>query len=239
MSICPEPTPSLAPSTFLYSHCRRARGALAFDLTCLEIWTIDRQLADGEPVHDSDYDDNGNWINDGSRDPGEDPRQYDETQYPHTRKYELSCREDEICVDGYGSMESVEGSVAYCVSTDNFRQIAVEKVTHVDVPLEGTEINSVGDRGGKKRQRGLEVVLTKPDHKSMVYARRMRVQAQTFGEMYGTKFWRTMKDGRVDCKRCPQLEMRSVPVGTTRVHVDVMLGPMDIDVGGLMYLFSV
>ena len=66
MSDCPV-DPSLAPSLFLASRCRRDRGALPFDMTCKEIRTIDWQLADGKEIHGSDYDDEGNWINDGTR----------------------------------------------------------------------------------------------------------------------------------------------------------------------------
>ena len=236
MSTCPEPRPSLGPSTFISSFCRRTRGALAFDLTCREIWTVDRQLADHEIPHDSDYDDYDNWINDGSRGPDDDIRDYVVTPYPHNKIYELNCNENEICVDGYRSVDDQEGSVAYCVSTDNFREIAAERVTDLDADIEG--VTDVEGHSGKK-QKGLEVVLTKPDHRSTMYAKRMRIQAQTAVDMYGTKVWRTMKEGRMDCKGCAKLELRPVPPRTQRVHVDVMLSAMDIGAGGFAYLINV
>ncbi|KAG7006904.1 hypothetical protein G7Y79_00012g032400 [Physcia stellaris] len=135
LNTCPEPSPSLAPSVFLHSHCNRSRDALAYEITCSEVWTIDRQLADHEPVHDSDYDDDGEWINDGSRYPDDDIREYDVTEYPHDKTYQLSCNEHEICVDGFGSVRGEVGAVAYCVATENFRQIAADRVAHVEVPL--------------------------------------------------------------------------------------------------------
>lgn len=117
-------------------------------------------------------------------------REYDETHYPHDKTYQLSCNEYEICVDRPEPSSEDEGAVAHCVSTDNFRQIAAEKITHIEASLDTTEIVASGSGaagGANRRQKGLEIVLTKPDHKSTMYAKKMRVLAQTFDEMYGTR----------------------------------------------------
>ena len=193
-------------------------------------------------MHDSDYDDDGEWINDGSRGPDDDIRDYDETQYPHDKTHQLSCDEHEICVDGFRSVDGRDGAVAYCVATENFRKIAADRVTHVEAPMDTTDIVASGSGAagaGSKRKRELEVVLTKPDHMSTMYAKKMRVLAQTFDEMYGTRVWRTVKDGRMDCKTCPQLGPKPMPVGTRRLHVDLMLSAMDLAEGGFMYIFDV
>ena len=193
-------------------------------------------------MHDSDYDDDGEWINDGSRYPDDDIREYDVTEYPHDKTYQLSCNEHEICVDGFGSVRGEVGAVAYCVATENFRQIAADRVAHVEVPLDTTDIVTfVSGAGGagSKRKKELEIVLTKPDHKSTMYAKEVKVQAQTFDERYQTRIWRTVKDGRLDCKKCPQWGPKPMPVGTRRLHVDVMLSPMDLMEGGFMYIFDV
>lgn len=176
---------------------------------------------------------------------------------------ESECQENEICIDGYGSDVEEGGaergeegvSVAYCVSMDNFVEIAGERVGHFDEGVEDIDRVIFGDGGrnegangdgstvggsvmGWEREKGVEVVLTKPDHKSTLYAKRMRLQAQTFGDMYGTKVWRTVKDGKVECKACSSLVMRPLPIEARRVHVDVMLGTVDLDAGGLMYLLG-
>lgn len=103
----------------------------------------------------------------------------------------------------------------------------------------GGVVDVVSAGGGGKRVRGLEVVLTKPDQSGAMYARKMRVQALTKSEMYGTDVWRTMSGGRADCRACSRLEMRPVPVGARRVKVDVILGGMDLEEGGFVYLFDV
>ena len=82
-------------------------------------------------------------------------------------------------------------------------------------------------------------MLTHPDHSSTLWAKRMRLQAQGFEEVYNTKVWRTLAHGVTSCRGCASVTMDPVPEGAERYDVDVVLSAPDVDVGGFIYLFDV
>ena len=154
-----------------------------------------------------------------------------------------SCRQNEICVDGYGPLElwDFDESVAYCVSTQNFVNIAEDQIAHVKADVAGGEglPADVADITSATKSMGIEAVLTAPDHTSSMYARRMRIRAQSYREAFHTQLWLSLPNGTESCKGCASLDLRPLPVGTKRIAVDIMLSGPGLVTGGLLYLFHV
>ena len=167
-----------------------------------------------------------------------------DTLYLHHMENNITnCEAHEICVDGYGPSElwDFDAAVAYCVSTNNFVEIAKEKVAHITSGVNdaGDPSEIVGDITSATEGVGIEVVLTAPDHTSSIYAWRMRIEAQRYGEAFNTHLWYTLPNGTEDCRGCASLDLKPMPEGTKRIKVDVMLSGPGLISGGLLYLFRV
>ena len=233
MTECPPANPNVAPSVFVQSRCRRDISPLAVELIC------DVTESRSEVPADS--------SSDGERSDGEGEftsSHLMDTLYHHHIEHNVTyCAEHEICVDGYGPEElwNFEASVAYCVSTKNFVEIAAGKVGHAKVPVynDANPDDGLEDMTSAFKSTGIEAVLTAPNHNSKTYASRMRIQAQTYGEAFHTQLWHTLPNGTERCHGCASLDLKPLPAGTKRVSVDIMLSSPSLAAGGLLYLFHI
>ena len=156
----------------------------------------------------------------------------------------IACNEHNICVDGYGPPESrdFDASVAYCVSTQNFVNIAKSKSDPIANSTFRADISSKWSAGISEittatEGLGIEAVPTEPDQKSSVYVKQMHIEAQTCYGAYSTFPWHSLPDGFGTCRYCSSLDLKQVPNGTKGVKSDIMLSGLALATGGVLYLF--
>ena len=152
------------------------------------------------------------------------------------------CEESEICVDGvnwrnFNFMYHGLRHTAYCVSMNNFVEIAIERTKAAQKDASAVEASSGVRPGMPQAGYAMEAVMTGLDHKTSIFTQSLNMQAQTLDVDKNTHVWRTLDRGTTQCTDCSSLAMESLPIGTQRVKVDVVMKAATAV--GLLYLTSV
>ena len=138
------------------------------------------------------------------------------------------CADSEICVNGQITRESVNGHwwVAYCVNTENFVAIAQDQTGTV------ANFNAASGKSGYV----VEALLTGLDSRTSLVAQSLKIQAQAYELISNTHVWGTLANGSYECANCASVEIPSVPIGTQRIKVNLVLRTAS---AGLLYLASI
>lgn len=253
MNFCNPPVTPTLPSEFIRSRCRRDISPLAVELICdvtqsrapipANLNSDSESESESGSGSDSDSDNSSDEEEESSSSASSGSTPTD-TLYLHRLEERLiSCANHEICVDGYGPPELWEfgASVAWCVSTSNFVEIAKEKIAHITEDVSDIEgpSNVVEDIIAGTASMGIEAVLTSPDQGSSMYARKMQIKAQGYEKAFNTQLWRSLANGTTNCHQCTSLDLTPLPEGTKRIKVDIMMSGRGVISGGLLYLFHV
>ena len=133
-----------------------------------------------------------------------------------------SCYPHEICIQGIaatGQRQWTNMPTAYCVSTQNFVDLAMDAESHKTTPqaVDMSVPATVAD--------GLhlaEAVVTNADGRILSKGASIHMAPQKKQMLHDVQVWRTVgKD--LDCVDCARLHMPVVPVGTERIDVKIGL----------------
>jgi hypothetical protein len=147
------------------------------------------------------------------------------------------CRTAQICMEGRSGVhresEGYYASIAWCVSQENFVQIA--KLLANGRSTGG--LVQTGFRPAVGQQYSVKAVLVNSDSRTPLAAQSLEIKAQTADMVGNVQAWRTLNAGDNQCSNCASVGMLSVPDGTKRIktHIEVKSGTVD----GLLYLASV
>ena len=151
------------------------------------------------------------------------------------------CEDSEICIDGR-NLHNHEfhhipiPDTAYCVSINNFVEIALERSRTTKDPSAVEVASDVGP-GMASAGYAMEAVMTGLDHKTSLFMHSLKMQAQTLDVDKNRLVWRTLDRGMTQCTNCSSLALGPLPIGTQRVKVDAVLKAATAV--GLLYLASV
>ncbi|KAI4113018.1 MAG: hypothetical protein LQ345_005925 [Seirophora villosa] len=155
--------------------------------------------------------------------------------------YFRRCLPAEVCIQGIPKQhpplangQLVPPSLkAYCVATDSFQRIAQDAATHKTVPP------AVGVKysAPEGQSMAVEAVLTGTNMSESLFARSLRMSAQTSDALHDVRTWRSQVGGTAACADCARVWIAPVPSGTERIVLQVVLKTGTV--GGLLFLSSV
>ncbi|KAI4089056.1 MAG: hypothetical protein LQ344_005627 [Seirophora lacunosa] len=155
--------------------------------------------------------------------------------------YFRRCLPAEVCIQGIPKQhpplangQLVPPSLkAYCVATDSFQRIAQDAATHKTVPP------AVGVKysAPEGQNVAVEAVLTGTNMSESLFARSLRMSAQTSDALHDVRTWRSQVGGTAACADCARVWIAPVPSGTERIVLQVVLKTGAV--GGLLFLSSV
>ena len=115
------------------------------------------------------------------------------------------CTSSELCVDRvlppFEHRRAMSRLVAYCVSMQNFVQIA-----QVALQTTATAVSPFHELPGTDGY-VVEAVMTSPDNITSVFAQNLTIQAQANDEMSNTQLWGTLADGVNTCNNCAAIRL--------------------------------
>ena len=133
-----------------------------------------------------------------------------------------SCLQHEICIQGQLATDNNQWAArptAYCVSTQNFVDLAMDARTHETVPKTVDMSVPVALADGTHI---IEAVVTSADGRVLSKGASIHMSPQKKDMLHDIDTWRSVgKD--LECIGCVRLKMPVVPIGTMRIDVNVGL----------------
>ncbi|KAL8911004.1 MAG: hypothetical protein Q9172_007749 [Xanthocarpia lactea] len=122
---------------------------------------------------------------------------------------------------------------AYCVGTEHFVRIGVNRATHKTLP--GTIATQYKAPEGKTM--AMEAVLTGLNISESMFASSLRMSAQTSDISNNVQTWRSQVGGTIVCTDCARIVIAPVPARTQRFVLSVVLDAAAA--GGLLFLSQI